>query len=236
MAIGLQFWIDIMRSNRFPSFGLVLVVAPLASGCIMMSNNPDYPKEWPQPGEHHSGTCPDLTGIYRNAGELYIEAGINCSRSKGKVAPGAEDGHWHCKLELVPNLLAVETRANNVAISQKVPGAIQLELLDDSDVPIETHTLHQGKHFKCISDGLILSSTRSLYGGAGFTLVGIMTLSGGVLNHSRTFSRDSMGNLVMTAKEWSAVYGIVFGGTHSSTSYVRWQPVVANKPLPAKAP
>lgn len=202
----------------------------------MMSNNPDYPKEWPQPGEHQAGTCPDLTGVYRNAGELYIEAGINCNRSNAKVAPGAEDGHWHCKLELVPNLLAVEMRASKVAIRQKELGTMQLELLDDTDLLIETHTLHLGKDFKCGSDGLIVSSTRSLFGGTGLTLVGIMTLSGGVLNHSRTFTRDSASNLVMTAREWSAVYGIVLGGTHSATSYVRWQPVVANQTSPAKTP
>jgi hypothetical protein len=84
---------------------------------MVLSNNPEYPRDWPSTGAEQTTKCPDLSGIYSNAGDLYIEAGINCARSKSKAAPGSEEGFWNCKLELAPNLgISTNTNAETVEI------------------------------------------------------------------------------------------------------------------------
>jgi hypothetical protein len=96
--------------------------------------------------------------------------------------------------------------------------------------------LHLGKEYQCKSGSLIFSATKSLYGGYGGTTLGILTLTGGILNHSRTFLRDSEGGLVMTVREKSIGYAIIWGAANSATSYVRWLPVKHKVPGKDKAP
>jgi hypothetical protein len=58
-------------------------------------------------------------------------------------------------------------------------------------------------------------------------------MSGGVTQHTRTFRRDSSGQLVMTVRESTmAVLIGVMGGSASGTSYVRWTAVPASGAQP----
>lgn len=215
------------------TLGLVLTVASLTFGCITRSVNPGYPKDWPPPAPDRVGTCPDLSGTYRNTGELYIESGIVCDRQH--IAPGAEAGFWDCRLELAPNL-GIDKSADAVELRHPDPASLELTLLDVHGKRVESRTLKLEKDYQCETDGLNFSFTRSLLGNPTSTVIGAVMLIGGVLNHSRTFLRDSEGNLLMIAREQSVAWGIVIGGTGSATSYVRWMAVTPAKPIPSDKP
>lgn len=212
-----------MLRTRFTPVWLILVTAPLMTGCIPVMNNPPYPIEWPTPASERIGSCPVISGTYANQGNLYIEAGIRC--------PPRTAGRWSCDLHLAPNL-GIDLPAVTVGIKQPnaetMNLAMNLELIDGRGIAREMQTLHLGKDYRCDANSLYFSST-------GSTLEA-RALSGASLQLRRAFRRDAKGGLVMTVREDTQALIVFIGVFKSDTSHVRWLPASAAEPAPSKAP
>ena len=105
--------------------------------------------------------------------------------------------------------------------------------LDGSGGRGESRTLLRGRDFQCEAGSLSSSDTSSLLDGPALTAVGVLLLSGGYTQLSRSFSRTSDGELVMKVHENSTMFHVFVGGTVSGTAYVRWRPA-GPAPMPGE--
>jgi hypothetical protein len=192
---------------------------PLA-GCIVMSRNPEFPPEWAPTSTARIGSCPLIAGRYFNDGELYVTSAASCI-PRQELAPGSEAGSWDCSRALVANLGLVGEAAA-LELRQPDEQTLDVALQDAAGATLRTQRLRLGHDFRCDTDSLYFSGTRSMHGGPGMTALGILFISGGVTNHSRAFGAAAGGTLVMTVRERMAFYHLIFGAVGTSTSYVRW--------------
>lgn len=210
--------------------GATLVPLPLLVGCVVLSSNPDYPSEWAPHAAARVDGCPQVAGRYLNEGEMHVTSGATCM-PQSQMAKGSEAGSWNCSRQLLANLdLAGD--ATVVELMQPDEQTLAVALQDSAGATLATHRLRRGHDFHCDADSLFFSGTRSMHGGPGMTAVGILFLSGGINNHSRAFATAADGTLVMTVRERWAMYHVLIGAAHSSTSYVRW-PAAPAAPAPA---
>ncbi len=214
--------------------GATLAPLPLLVGCMVLTSNPDYPSEWAPHAAARVDGCPRIAGRYLNDGELHVTSGATCM-PQSQMPKGSEAGSWDCRQQLVANL-GLTGEAAVVELKQPDEQTLEVALQDGAGNTLATHRLQRGHGFHCDADSLFFSGTRSMLGGPGLTAVGILFLSGGVNNHSRAFSATTDGTLVMTVRERWAMYHLVFGAAHSSTSYVRWPVAPAAPASAASAP
>lgn len=124
--------------------------------------------------------------------------------------------------------------ANNLGLSDgtfvvelRQPNEDTLDVLlhpASSDESIVMHTLKKGKEFSCDAESLYFSQTANAMPGA-LAVTAAVLLSGGVVNHTRSFARDRDGGLVMTVRDRMLFFYFGFPIYLNGTSHVRWPPV-----------
>ncbi|HSB25829.1 MAG TPA: hypothetical protein VLE94_22240 [Burkholderiaceae bacterium] len=191
-------------------------MAPLA-GCMTVSLNPPYPPDWPAPVADRVGVCPSISGRYVNLGQMHLEAGASC---EGTDRP--EDGLWDCSVLLTSNL-GLPVSGPVAALAQPDADTLTVSVTGDDRVPREVRQLRRGRDFQCDAESLFFSDTRSMLGSPGMTALGIVMLSGGINHHSRAFARNAAGELVMTVRQRTTGYHLLFGWSGTTTNHVRWR-------------
>jgi len=188
------------------------------TGCFTMRNNPEYPPDWPSATSERIGECPLIAGSYRNLGEPWLLAGIDCSLPEEPPEP---DDLSVCTPWLAPNL-DLWREAQSVRLIQPDGDTLQV-LLDDAH-PGRALTYRRGSDFRCDAEGLHVERGQSVLEG-GAMVIGALLLTGGRARVRRTFVRDREGALVMTIRVHVVGMLAAIGFTRSATSYLRWPPV-----------
>lgn len=198
----------------------VNLVAALLTGCINLSNNPEYPHEWAARSYGTIGSCPDIAGSYSNDGSLYIDSGILCQRN---YKMGPDKGRWTCRLDLASNFGINDAPMEAIEITQPDPNTLKIELHNLSDIARKTFVLHQGEGFQCDARGIVFSGTSG-------------TLPFTHSKHSRSLFPDKSGALVMKVHDVEFIYSLVMGAAYSGTSYVRWKNLTPNRSKRSQTP
>lgn len=216
----------------------LMLILPLAlAGCLVKSVNPEYPQEWSRPAANRVGSCPGIAGSYKGAGEANIAFQGVCGSPNSRYP--ASKNEWSCSQDLGQNLGINHYQgvSSIVEIRQPDEKSLLVKITYEADAaPVEERTLLLGSDYNCDNEGLYFSSTGSVMGNPAATAVGAIVLKGGVTSHTRTFFRNSSGELAMTVKSRSAGWNILFGFSATGTSYVRWLPVQPAERDDGKAP
>lgn len=201
-----------MQRLRFAA--LAALATALLGGCVV-ARNPSYPSEWAAPDTGRIGKCPAIGGTFASAGLMALESSVDCSAPRS-----AKTGEWTCSMDLANNLGLPDSAGVPVRLHQPDGETLEVTVFSAGE-PVRT-VLKEGKDFSCDADGLWFSGTENAFGSKAMSAVGLVLLTGGVVNHTRSFARAENGELVMTVRRRMLFFYLGLPIAMAGTSHVRW--------------
>lgn len=190
-------------------------------------------EEYPNLNEDMIGDCPDITGIYTDAGRFTCSVDTETCRLPSRTYGSQgehehSEGHWVGDTSLTQNLTVIYLT--------------DIESIDPTElIQPDENTLvvvHGGSHrtlrrdegdFECGPDGLVIKSgTHSMFDNAFMTTFGALVLTWGIDSYTQKFTPHEDGSLTMTVKQFSHGFHVIFGGIGEWYYFVHWLPVEAN--------
>jgi len=214
-------------------FALILV--PSLAGCFNLTQIKPYPSSWPAVTTVPAGQCPDISGEYKNRGDVKSDS-LTCSSEHSPKAA------WNCDSSLAGNLVKMKAvdfselsdarSAYTVKLRQPDPDTLEVYLQVEGSTP-KIFKRSKGD-FDCDSSSLKFSMTGSMFTDEkwstardiGLTAAELLLLPGaaGVGSTERVFRPLQDGSLSMEATQsawftWLAIINV--HGKHNA--FVRWE-------------
>jgi hypothetical protein len=187
-------------------------------------------EEYPKLNEDMIGACPNITGIYTDAGHFTCSADAETCRlpslTYGKYKHS--EGYWVGSTSLTENLTEIDLT--------DIESIDPTELIQpDENTLVVVHggvcrTLRRDEgDFECGPDGLVIKSgTHSMFDNAFMTTFAVFGLTWGIDSYTQKFTPHEDGSLSMTVKQFGHAFHVIIGHLGEWYYFVHWLPVEAN--------